>query len=83
MTGPLTGVRIVRAYVQERDQERRFDAMHAEYRDRNVQLATASGRYHPLPELLSGGETPMVLWFDAREGMAGRVTVGGLIGILF
>ena len=47
------GVRIVRAYVQEADQARQFDRLNAEYRDKNVQLARASGLFHPLLELIS------------------------------
>ena len=79
----LTGVRIVRAYVQERDQARRFDAMNAEYRDRNVRLATASGLFHPLLQLISGVAMLMVLWFGGREVMAGRMTVGDLVAFFF
>ena len=79
----LTGVRIVRAYAQERDQARRFDAMNAEYRDRNVRLTTASGLFHPLLELISGMAMLMVLWFGGREVMAGRITVGDLVAFFF
>ncbi|MSR36717.1 MAG: ABC transporter ATP-binding protein [Gemmatimonadetes bacterium] len=79
----LTGVRIVRAYVQERAQARQFDALNAEYRDRNVRLARASGLFHPLLELISAGAMVMVLWYGGREVMAGRITVGGLVAFFF
>jgi ATP-binding cassette subfamily B protein len=79
----LTGVRIVRAYVQERAQARQFDALNAEYRDRNVRLARASGLFHPLLELISAGAMVMVLWFGGREVMAGRITVGDLVAFFF
>jgi ATP-binding cassette subfamily B multidrug efflux pump len=75
----LTGVRIVRAYVQERAQAQQFDALNAEYRDRNVRLARASGLFHPLLELISAGAMVMVLWFGGREVIAGRMTVGDLV----
>ncbi len=79
----LTGVRIVRAYVQERAQAREFDVLNAEYRDRNVRLATASGLFHPLLELISAAAMLMVLWFGGREVMAGRITVGSLVACFF
>lgn len=79
----LTGVRIVRAYVQERAQAREFDVLNAEYRDRNVRLATASGLFHPLLELISAAAMLMVLWFGGREVMAGRITVGSLVAFFF
>ena len=75
----LTGVRIVRAYVQEADQNRRFDVMNAEYRDRNVRLATQSGLFHPLLELISGVAMLMVLWFGGRQVMEGAMTYGDLV----
>jgi ATP-binding cassette subfamily B protein len=85
----FTGVRIVRAYAQEKDQEKRFDVMNAEYRDRNVRLATQSGLLHPLLELISGVSMLIVLWVGGRQVMAGQMTVGGLVaffiylGLLF
>ena len=79
----LTGVRIVRAYVQERDQARKFDELNAEYRERNVRLIRASGLFHPLLELISAVAMLMVLWFGSREVMAGRITVGDLVAFFF
>jgi ATP-binding cassette subfamily B protein len=79
----LTGVRIVRAYVQERAQAKQFDALNAEYRDRNVRLARASGLFHPLLELISAGAMVMVLWFGGREVVAGTMTVGDLVAFFF
>jgi ATP-binding cassette subfamily B protein len=79
----LTGVRIVRAYGQEADQARQFDAMNTEYRNRNVRLARASGLFHPLLQLISGVAMLMVLWFGGREVMVGRITVGDLVAFFF
>lgn len=79
----LTGVRIVRAYVQEAAQARAFDRMNAEYRDRNVRLATQSGLFHPLLELVSAAAMLVVLWLGGLEVMAGRITVGSLVAFFF
>jgi ATP-binding cassette subfamily B protein len=79
----LTGVRIVRAYGQEADQARQFDVMNAEYRQRNVRLARASGLFHPLLHLISGVAMLIVLWFGGREVMGGRITVGDLVAFFF
>jgi ATP-binding cassette, subfamily B, multidrug efflux pump len=76
-------VRIVRAYVQESEQARQFDALNAEYRDRNVRLARASGLFHPLLELISGFAMVMVLWLGGREVMAGRITLGDFVAFFF
>ena len=44
----LTGIRIVRAYVQERAQEVQFDGMNREYMARNMGLVKIAGLFHPI-----------------------------------
>ena len=79
----LSGVRIVRAYVQEPDQARRFGRLNDEYRERNLRLARVSALFHPLLQLLSGTALVLVLWFGGREVMAGRISVGDLVAFFF
>ncbi|MDE2774209.1 MAG: ABC transporter ATP-binding protein [Gemmatimonadota bacterium] len=79
----LSGVRIVRAYVQESDQARRFGRLNDEYRERNLRLARVSALFHPLLQLLSGTALVLVLWFGGREVMAGRISVGDLVAFFF
>ncbi len=79
----LTGVRIVRAYVQEAEQARQFERLNAEYRSRNVRLAKASGLFHPLLELIAGVAMVLVLWFGGRELMADAMSVGDLVAFFF
>ncbi len=79
----LTGVRIVRAYVQESEQARRFGRLNEEYRERNLRLARVSALFHPLLRLLSGTALVLVLWFGGREVMAGQISVGDLVAFFF
>jgi ATP-binding cassette subfamily B protein len=79
----LTGVRIVRAYVQEDDQSRRFDALNQDYREKNMALARVSGLLHPLLGLLTGLALVIVLWFGGREVMAGRMSRGDWVAFFF
>lgn len=79
----LTGVRIVRAYVQEEEQARRFEALNAEYRDRNMKLARVAGILHPLLGLLSGVALVIVLWVGGREVVAGRMSPGDYVAFFF
>ncbi|HSG46410.1 MAG TPA: ABC transporter ATP-binding protein, partial [Longimicrobiales bacterium] len=79
----LTGVRIVRAYVQEDEQARRFDELNAEYRARNMNLARTAGAFHPIMGLLSGMGMVVVLWFGGREVMAGLISVGDFVAFTF
>lgn len=78
----LTGVRIVRAYVQEDAQRARFGGLNREYMQRNVDLVRASGLFHPLLSLLAGGGIVIVLWVGGLEIIAGRITIGDFVAFV-
>lgn len=79
----LTGLRIVRAYVQEGEQEARFDELNREYMERNVSLVKASGLFHPLLMLLSGSAMIIVLWYGGLQVIAGSITIGDFVAFTF
>lgn len=79
----LTGMRIVRAYVQEDAQARAFAALNAEYRERNMGLVKAAGLFHPLLGLLSGAGMVVVLWLGGLEVMSGAITIGDYVAFFF
>lgn len=79
----LTGVRIVRAYTREEEQERRFDALNREYRTRNMSLAWESGAFHPVLGFIATLAMVLVLWLGGGEVMAGRITVGTFVAFGF
>ena len=75
----LTGVRIVRAYVQGGAQAAEFDQLNREYMARNMSLVRAVGLFHPTLGLLTGGAIVIVLWLGGLEVVAGRITVGEFV----
>ncbi|TVP42264.1 MAG: ABC transporter ATP-binding protein [Gemmatimonadales bacterium] len=79
----LTGVRLVRAYVQERDQAVRFGTMNREYLERNLHLVRAQGLFHPILSLLTGVAMVIVLWVGGGEVMRGAITVGDFVAFTF
>ena len=79
----LTGLRIVRAYVQEGEQEAKFDKLNAHYMDRNLALVKASGFFHPLLMLISGSAMVIVLWYGGLQVMAGGITIGDFVAFTF
>jgi len=72
----LGGVRIVRAYRQERAEQDEFRRLNDAYRDKNIALAHAQGAFHPLLALLGGLGGVVVLAVGGRLMMAGTVSVG-------
>jgi ATP-binding cassette, subfamily B, multidrug efflux pump len=79
----LTGLRIVRAYTQEEEQERQFDALNSDYLNRNMDLARASGYFHPLLMLIAGLAMVVVLWYGGIQVIQGRITVGDFVAFSF
>jgi ATP-binding cassette, subfamily B, multidrug efflux pump len=79
----LSGVRIVRAYGQERGQEAEFDALNREYLDRNMALARTSAVFHPLLSILTGLGLLAVLWFGGRQAMVGQISTGDFVAFIF
>lgn len=79
----LTGIRLVRAFVQEGDQADRFDSINREYMDRNLHLVRAQGLFHPLLSLLTGAAMIIVLWVGGTEVMAGAISVGDFVAFIF
>jgi ATP-binding cassette subfamily B protein len=79
----LTGVRIVRAYVQERDQAGQFDVLNREYQERNMGLARVSSLLHPVLGLLTGVALVIVLWVGGREVISGTMSAGDYVAFFF
>ena len=79
----LTGVRIVRAYTQEHEQARQFDAHNEDYRAKNMRLVITSGAFHPLLMLISGTAMVLVTWLGGAEVIAGRITLGEFVAFGF
>jgi ATP-binding cassette subfamily B protein len=75
----LTGVRIVRAYRQERAEEERFHGLNEEYARRNLALARAQGLFHPLLALLGGLGAVAVIYVGGLLVIRGQVTVGQFV----
>ncbi len=75
----LSGVRIVRAYRQERAEEAHFEALNRDYADKNLALARVQGLFHPLLALLGGLGAVAVLAIGGRLVLAGRITVGEFV----
>jgi len=75
----LSGVRVVRAYGQERAELVKFRAANEEYMARNRGLIRLQGAFYPSLTLLLGLGALLVLWQGSREVIAGRITIGELV----
>lgn len=75
----LSGVRVIRAYAQERSEIAGFDAPNREYVTRNLKLIGAWSMFFPLLTSLFGMAFLLVLWRGGREVIVGRISYGEFV----
>lgn len=75
----ISGVRVVRAYVQEEAEMRRFAELNRSYIAQSMRLATLSGLFMPLLQFLVGLTFLMVLWVGGMQLLSGRITLGSFV----
>jgi ATP-binding cassette, subfamily B, multidrug efflux pump len=81
----LAGVRVIRAYTQERAEMESFGRVNQEFVNRNLKLIRISGVFHPLLQLFIGLGFIAVLWYGgglvirANEGAPGGISIGQFV----
>lgn len=75
----LAGVRMVRAFVQEQAELRRFEELNRAYIAENIRLVRISGVFQPLLEALIGLTFLAVLWYGGAQVLSGRISLGSFV----
>ncbi len=75
----LSGVRVIRAYVQEQSEMRKFEDLNERYVDENVRLARLSGLFNPLLQFLITLTFLLVLWAGGYRLLSGRLSIGSFV----
>ena len=75
----LTGIRVVKAYVQEGNEKRKFKQLNQDYMDKNISLVKIWGLFFPFIMLIAGIGMVIVLWFGGRLVMAGKISLGQFV----
>ena len=71
----FSGVRVIRAYVQEDAEVAGFEKANREYISRSLKLVRLMGMLWPTLETMLGLAIVLVLWMGGREVIAGESTV--------
>jgi ATP-binding cassette, subfamily B, multidrug efflux pump len=74
----LTGVRVIRAYAQEKPEVAKFDKANREYVNRNIQLISTWSMFFPFLQALIGVTFLILLWKGGRQVVEHRISVGTL-----
>jgi ATP-binding cassette subfamily B protein len=75
----IAGVRVVRAYIQENHELRRFEVLNREFIRENIKLARAQGMFMPVLQSLVGVAFLAVLWAGGARLLAGSITLGQFV----
>jgi ATP-binding cassette subfamily B protein len=75
----LAGVRMVRAFVQEKAEMRRFEELNRNYIAQSLKLVRIQGLFDPLLEALIGVTFLVVLWVGGQQVLSGRISVGAFV----
>jgi ATP-binding cassette subfamily B protein len=78
----ITGIRVVRAFVRESDEQVRFGKANAEVTETATSLGVLLASIFPIVMFLMNASSVAVLWFGAERIAAGHMQVGALIAFL-
>jgi ATP-binding cassette subfamily B multidrug efflux pump len=78
----ITGIRVVRAFVREPFEARRFATGNAELTDSAVGAGRLMALMFPTVMLVFNASSVAVLWFGAHRVAAGQIQIGSLIAFL-
>jgi ATP-binding cassette, subfamily B, multidrug efflux pump len=77
----LSGIRVIKAYVQGPAQTRLFDGLNQEYLERNATLIHTHAIYRPLSALIASIGLGMNLWLGGRAVVAGTLSIGDFVAL--
>ena len=75
----LSGVRMIRAFVQEEPEARRFEEINRQYIRQNLKLVRLQGALSPLLEVLISLTFLVVLWAGGYQVLRGRISLGSFV----
>jgi ATP-binding cassette subfamily B protein len=78
----LAGVRVVRAFGQERSEEATFSKMNRLFVDKNRRLIVMTATFYPLLHTIMGMMFVLVFYVGGRRMLAGTMTVGDFVAFM-
>jgi ATP-binding cassette, subfamily B, multidrug efflux pump len=78
----LSGIRVVKAYNQEKAFIERFRKANDEFIERNLSLVRIWGTFQPLLQFLLGLSLVALLWYGGRQVIQGTISLGDFVAFL-
>jgi len=74
----LTGMRVIRAYTQEKPEIERFDQANREYVDRNIKLIATWSLFFPALSAMVGLTVVILVGVGGKQVVSGHISLGAL-----
>jgi ATP-binding cassette subfamily B multidrug efflux pump len=81
MTEALSGIRVIKNYLLQEAERKRFETLNAEYLQKNLAATRLWGLLFPLIGFLGGLGTLLVMWMGGYYLMKHRITLGDFIAL--
>ncbi|MCB5264931.1 MAG: ABC transporter ATP-binding protein/permease [Candidatus Cloacimonetes bacterium] len=75
----ISGIRIVKAFGQEKSELDKIDEVSQVYVDENISMAKIAGFFHPFQGFIISCSMIITLYFGGRAAIRGDITIGGFI----
>ena len=75
----FSGIRVIKAFVREEHEKKKFRALNREYAIKNIALAKVRALFRPLLFLIVGIAFAVVYWMGSVKVIAGTMNIGELI----
>ncbi len=75
----LAGIRVLHAFVQEENEQKKFEALNREYIDKNLRVTRLFGVFTPSLVFTIGIAAVIALWLGSRAVIAGEMTLGSFV----
>lgn len=75
----ISGIRIVKAFVQEKAEMEKVDEVSLEFVQENIKMAKISGIFHPFMSFVISTSMIITLLFGGRAAIRGEITIGEFI----
>lgn len=79
----ISGVRVIKAYLRELQQQRKFEGINEEYIGLNMSLARVRALFMPGIMFVAGTILLIVIWIGGRQVIFGTITLGDLVAFYF
>jgi ATP-binding cassette subfamily B protein len=74
----FSGIRVLKAFVQESNSSAKFELESDEYRNKSLSLTRVDSLFFPIVAILVGLSNILVVYIGGQEIMAGRLTAGNI-----